>query len=1146
MSVAEFVYGDVPANTSTYGLLSVFGYVYGNVALGDTDWFKTYLVAGRTYTFEMFDFNWTAYEADYPFDSLLTLHNAGGSLVATGSEDLTGFADDSLLNFSPSTSGIYYLSASGFQGATGSYFLTMDTDGGDDDIPEDSTTTRSLTTSNPVSSKIEVASDVDWIRVSLLANTAYTVNANFTAPLGTPDLYLFDADGYFVNQIEPGQPFFAPATGSYFLEVGDQYLNTAGNYTVSLKSTPTLSIDQPVAGEGETSIKFTIKLSEASSTAITFVASTVDDSTATAGVDYIAKSQALTILPGRSSATFTVSLKPDSVFEPTEQVVVRLTSIVGATASEGGFGGGFVFDNDQGSNSLPADGYVTYQWHLYPTTGANVLPVWNDYTGRGIKIGVFDQGIDRTHPDLDGNLLTNSGRDSGTLAKGGDPKNANDNHGTMVAGVIAAERNGIDGVGVAYGADLVSIYQPLGSAAESPNEIVNAFTYALGLDVLNNSWGFASQVKQASLEAPWAFYDNFLTSAFADEGAALKRLADEGRGGLGTVVVQSAGNSYRVGDDTNLHNFQNSRYVITVGATDYRGDAARYSSPGASVLVTGPGGGGDDNLSDIWTTDRVGNAGNDAGNFTATNGTSFSAPVVSGIVALLLEANPGLGYRDVQTILAYSASITSRDSNEWEFNGTTDWNGGGLHYDAVFHDLGFGLVDARAAVRLAESWQTPAATSSNDVEVSAGRSQPTAIPDDSLAGVTQSVTINQPLQVERAEVTVHIDHPFIGDLGLMLTSPSGTQSFLVWRAGQNPLSAYGSDQADIDFNFDTVLSLGESSIGRWDLTVFDLEAGAVGTLQSWTLNLVGKPETDDDLYVYSDEFSDVVSSDAQRATLSDSGGNDMINASMLTSKVVIDLNPGASSTIDGKTLKLASGTSIENAWGGDGADQLSGNGDANRLFGGRGNDSLFGRSGNDTLGGGPGNDTLECGAGVDTVRFIGDRKSFTLTNTANGWIIEDKSGQQGKDSVSDWERIEFSDIGVAYDVEGNAGYAAQIIRALFGKAYLSEEAIVGIGIQLLDLGVSYSDLVNAAIATPAFEQLAGGRDNDSFATHILNNVFGFASQADVDYLSGLLDAHVFTQEALGLAACQIDANTQSAELVGLAVTGIEYLPADQG
>ncbi|NBU73418.1 MAG: hypothetical protein EBS53_18590, partial [Bacteroidetes bacterium] len=353
----------------------------------------------------------------------------------------------------------------------------------------------------------------------------------------------------------------------------------------------------------------------------------------------------ITIPAGSTSTVFSVPVVGDTQFEPDEVFSVLLTDPSMAFVADG-FARGIIIDDDA-PYALPFDPLSRLQWHLYPGVGVNAFPVWKSWDGSGIKVAVFDSGIDPTHPDLNDNLLTNLGRRASDLAAGGNPVSSTDNHGTAVAGVIAAELNGVGVLGVAPRASLVSIYSSLTAA-----EISNAFAYAVNFDVLNNSWGFAPRPNQ-----DWAFYDNFRSSTFAGAGQALKTLADNGRNGLGTIVVQSAGNSYSLGDDTNLHNFQNSRYIITVAGTDYQGTVTSYSSPGASVLIAAPGGEANinqDYVSKIFTTDRVGTAGYDSLDYTFIQGTSFSGPIVSGVVALMLDANPLLGYRDVQQIIAYS------------------------------------------------------------------------------------------------------------------------------------------------------------------------------------------------------------------------------------------------------------------------------------------------------------------------------------------------------------------------------------------------------------------------------------------------------------------------------------------------------------
>jgi len=170
-------------------------------------------------------------------------------------------------------------------------------------------------------------------------------------------------------------------------------------------------------------------------------------------------------------------------------------------------------------------------------------------------------------------------------------------------------------------------------------------------------------------------------------------------------------------DNANYHNFQNSRFTIAVGALDDGGTfnapntQAGFSTPGAPILVSAPG-------TDVLTTDIAGTAGASSGDTASTSGTSFAAPLVSGVIALMLEANPNLGYRDVQERLAYTAVQNDSLQAEWKINGATNWNLGGLHTN---NNYGFGQVDAHAAVRLAETW-TAQKTISDEVSVSATNS----------------------------------------------------------------------------------------------------------------------------------------------------------------------------------------------------------------------------------------------------------------------------------------------------------------------------------------------------------------------------------------------------------------------------------------
>ncbi len=78
MSISEIPGGDLAADATTQGQLNVFGYVYGYISTGDTDWYRAWLEAGRTYTFTMVDWDSPDYPNDFPFDSLFGLRDAAG------------------------------------------------------------------------------------------------------------------------------------------------------------------------------------------------------------------------------------------------------------------------------------------------------------------------------------------------------------------------------------------------------------------------------------------------------------------------------------------------------------------------------------------------------------------------------------------------------------------------------------------------------------------------------------------------------------------------------------------------------------------------------------------------------------------------------------------------------------------------------------------------------------------------------------------------------------------------------------------------------------------------------------------------------------------------------------------------------------
>lgn len=489
----------------------------------------------------------------------------------------------------------------------------------------------------------------------------------------------------------------------------------------------------------------------------------------------------------------------------------------------------------QSKRVVISDPQYPNQWHLNNATigevDANTMPAWDGgYTGTGVNIAVVDDGLEATHPDISGNYNATGSWDFVTYdVDGGDsdpsPALAGDNHGTPVGGVAAANNDGSScGVGVAYDAGLSGIR--LISVGTSDTMEAVALSYQKNVNhIYSSSWGPTDGYPDYNdLSIPWDLRGpGTLTLQALENGVAT------GRSNKGSIYVWAGGNGGGDGDNVNYDGYANSRYVIAVGAVTNTGVQSGYSEPGAPLLVVAPSDGGSKY---IVSTDRSGTAGYNFAGDCVTNfgGTSSTAPLVSGIVALMLQRNPNLGWRDVQNILARTAVQNDAADAGW----TT--NSAGLH---INHKYGFGLVDAEAAVAMAN----PATyvNLGSEVNLSSALDAPNSgaippgldIPDNDLVkGIERTIYVNQNINVERAVVTFNSTHTYRGDLRLVLTAPSGTQSVLA--------EAHGDPGDDFsNWTFSSVRHWGELSAGNWTLKVTDEFGGDVGKLVSWKLDLYG-------------------------------------------------------------------------------------------------------------------------------------------------------------------------------------------------------------------------------------------------------------------------------------------------------------------
>ncbi|KAI3475344.1 hypothetical protein L1887_63278 [Cichorium endivia] len=290
------------------------------------------------------------------------------------------------------------------------------------------------------------------------------------------------------------------------------------------------------------------------------------------------------------------------------------------------------------------------QWHLYNhvQTGhdINVTGVWSQgITGKNATISIVDDGLDMDSDDLKENYFAKGSYDFNDAVEDPKPRLSDDKHGTRCAGEVSAVRNGVCGVGVAYDSKVAG-ERILSKVISDADEAV-AMNYAFQDNhIYSCSWGPSDNGE--AMERPGILIRRAMVNG-----------VQKGRDGLGSIYVFAIGNGAANDDDCNFDGYTNSIYSVSVGGIDRKGLHPYYSEKcSAQLVVTYSSGSGDA----IHTTD----VGKDAC-YTNHGGTSAAGPLVAGIYALMLEANPKLNWRDFQYITALTAVKVDQPS-DWELN----------------------------------------------------------------------------------------------------------------------------------------------------------------------------------------------------------------------------------------------------------------------------------------------------------------------------------------------------------------------------------------------------------------------------------------------------------------------------------------------
>ena len=833
---------DFGGTLATAGTLVLNSPMHGDInTIGDEDVFKFDLTATKTI--------WIYTTGNT--DTVAELVDSEDTIVAS---DDDGDLPDSGLNFlltATLDAGSYHLRVKGFGNTTGAYVLhaeemtdstsrsdaiTLPLDGTalgsfEDSLDQDyfklvlteetevvlrSTGRRDTVASLTNSSGVEIASNDDgyfgWrslnflIRTRLPAGTYYLVIHEFFGRSG----------GFKVHAesvTEPG----SDAANAYELTLG---VAGGGNidvtsdtdyfkFTLAERTSVILDVVSHVAGVGYVTVSG--ELQDSAFTSVeTFAGSTSDE---------------LVSLESRhtlDAGAYYVKLTWTTDLDSEDYSIIVLENPSTSRAE----------DRCSVSDTGLSDALAGCQWHLKNEgqlgglggPDLNVESVWSTHKGSGINVVVVDDGLDYEHEDLSANvdLTSNYSYVDGETVRDLDPW-----HGTAVGGIIAADDNDIGVRGVAPDATIYS-YNLLSAEETDENEADAMSRNSNTTAVSNNSWGpFDNGLPQSS-PSIWKM--------------AVENGVKNGYDGKGVFYVWAGGNGGS-NDYSSLDEYANFYGVTAVCAVNYEGRRSSYSESGANLWVCGPS-----NHGGRFFTSPSGIAAlmpgitttyvNDSYTY-SFGGTSAAAPMVSGVVALMRQANNALTWRDIKLILAATARKVDANDSGWT-EGALKYGSGSDRYHFSY-EYGFGLVDAKAAVDEAIGWTT--APAFREIEASSEQfnlSIPDSTGGDYPVTVTDTLTIDPHVGfIEYVHVRADINHTSIRDLQIELVSPEGVVSVLSpYLEGGSFFFSVGGPW-DGEFQFGTAKHLGENGAGEWTLRITDRISGDTGTLRSWSITVYG-------------------------------------------------------------------------------------------------------------------------------------------------------------------------------------------------------------------------------------------------------------------------------------------------------------------
>lgn len=502
-------------------------------------------------------------------------------------------------------------------------------------------------------------------------------------------------------------------------------------------------------------------------------------------------------------------------------------------------------DSDENNNNILdgletegkyGDTFFDMQWHIkslgtvvndsgVPSVLGNDLRLENVYKkymgynhGTPIIVQVVDSKVDMNHEDLKENIdkFTTYNYPQNPYIQQANP------HGTMVAGIIASR--GFNGLGtrgvVPFSKISSSNWLESNQSVEDLEEVWFSGRGANNIAISNNSWGQGIE---------------FGVDTSIEYEMMLKKSVTELRESKGRIYIFSAGNDRIYGGNSNMGYIHNNRYVITVAALTHTNRYAFYSNSGGNLLISAYGGETAEESPTIGTTTLSGYSfiGKNTWekdykqNYTyAMNGTSAAAPIVSGVLALVLEACPRLTWRDVKYLVATTGIKIDNNNSSWVKNSAGLWHSS---------DYGYGLISAEGIINscsennytLLGMEKIAQFEGTKDIDIVDGEYV-------EIGGLD----INNSMIIEWVEITIDSNHSMAGDLKIELISPSGTVSNII-----DPTITYESaipTWMQGGFRFGAAGFIGENSKGSWRVKIHDtVNNGNIGTMHSIKLKIYG-------------------------------------------------------------------------------------------------------------------------------------------------------------------------------------------------------------------------------------------------------------------------------------------------------------------